>query len=66
MHKIFNVNSISFDLAVSLYLPYMTLQMIQVGLNIEEIAIIYSVLPFVTSIMPPIAGLTLIKQPLYY
>lgn len=43
--------------AVSLYLPYMTLQMIQVGLNIEEIAIIYSVLPFVTSIMPPIAGM---------
>ena len=42
--------------AVSLYLPYMTLQMIQVGLNIEEIAIIYSVLPFVTSVMPPIAG----------
>jgi hypothetical protein len=41
---------------VSLYLPYMTLQMIQVGLNIEEIAIIYSVLPFVTSVMPPIAG----------
>ena len=34
----------------------MTLQMIQVGLNIEEIAIIYSVLPFVTSVMPPIAG----------
>lgn len=44
------------DIAVTLYLPYMTLQMIQVGLNIEEIAIIYSVLPFVGAIMPPIAG----------
>jgi hypothetical protein len=28
----------------------------QVGLNIEEIAIIYSVLPFVTCVMPPLAG----------
>jgi hypothetical protein len=47
----------------------MTLQMIQVGLNIEEIAIIYSVLPFVTSVMPPIAGgshISLIFSYFYY
>ncbi|KAI9554090.1 hypothetical protein GHT06_019362 [Daphnia sinensis] len=43
--------------ASSLYLPYLTLQMQQVGLNIQEIAIIYSVLPFVTCIMPPLAGM---------
>ena len=40
----------------TLYLPYLTLHMVQVGLNIEEIAIIYSVLPFATSIVPPLAG----------
>lgn len=45
------------QIASSLYLPYLTLQMQQVGLNIQEIAIIYSVLPFVTCIMPPLAGL---------
>nr|CAH0110425.1 unnamed protein product [Daphnia galeata] len=43
--------------ASSLYLPYLTLQMQQVGLNIQEIAIIYSVLPFVTCVMPPLAGM---------
>lgn len=47
---------ISFRSASSLYLPYLTLQMQQVGLDIEEIAIIYSVLPFVTCVMPPLAG----------
>ena len=41
----------------TLYLPYLTLHMVQIGLNIEEIAIIYSVLPFATSIVPPVAGL---------
>ena len=28
----------------------------QVGLDIEEIAIIYAVLPFATCVMPPLAG----------
>lgn len=45
-----------FFTGTALYLPYLTLQMVQVGLSIEEIAIVYSVLPFVTCVMPPLAG----------
>ena len=59
----FSIHLVKFDfrcIASSLYLPYLTLQMQQVGLNIEEIAIIYSVLPFVTCVMPPLAGSPLI------
>lgn len=40
----------------TLVMPYMTLLMIQIGLQLEEIAIIYAVLPFLTSIMPALAG----------
>jgi len=37
-------------------MPYMTLLMVQIGLYMEEIAIIYAILPFVTCIMPPLTG----------
>ncbi len=44
------------SIANSLFLPYLTLQMVQTGLDLEEIAIIYAALPFVTFIVPPLAG----------
>lgn len=37
-------------------LPYITLHMIQVGITIEEVGIIYAILPFASSLGPPLAG----------
>ncbi len=38
------------------FLPYITLHMLQIGITIEEVGIIYAVLPFASSFGPPIAG----------
>ena len=37
-------------------LPYITLHMIQVGITIEEVGIIYAILPFASCLGPPLAG----------
>ena len=37
-------------------LPYITLHMRQVGITIEEVGIIYAVLPFASCLGPPTAG----------
>ena len=38
------------------FLPYLTLHMQQLGLAVEQIAIIYAVLPIASLLGPPIAG----------
>ncbi|EFX74053.1 hypothetical protein DAPPUDRAFT_252370 [Daphnia pulex] len=38
-------------------LPYITLHMLQIGITIEEVGIIYAVLPFASCLGPPIAGM---------
>lgn len=42
--------------ATTIFMPYITLHMIQIGITIEEVAIIYLILPFASCIGPPIAG----------
>ena len=37
-------------------LPYITLHMLQIGITIEEVGIIYAVLPFASCLGPPTAG----------
>ena len=37
-------------------MPYITLHMMQVGITIEEVAVIYLILPFASCVGPPIAG----------
>lgn len=37
-------------------MPYITLHMIQIGITIEEVAVIYLVLPFASCVGPPVAG----------
>ena len=50
------MSSFAYTTAWSLFFPYLTLQMVQTGLTIEEIAVIYAVLPFAACIAPPVAG----------
>ncbi|KAK4009736.1 major facilitator superfamily domain-containing protein 6 [Daphnia magna] len=38
-------------------LPYITLHMLQIGVTIEEVGIIYAVLPFASCLGPPVAGM---------
>jgi MFS_1 like family len=46
--------------ATTTFLPYITLHMIQIGITIEEVAIIYAILPFASCVGPPIAGKSLV------
>lgn len=46
--------------AVTMFMPYITLHMVQIGLSIEEVAIIYAILPFVSCLGSPTAGKQLI------
>lgn len=43
-------------IADSFCVPYLTVQMVQAGFDLEEVAIVYAVLPFVTFVVPPLAG----------
>lgn len=47
----------SYLTAAACLMPYMTIHMRQLGLTVEETAIVYTVLPFVQVIGSPIAGL---------
>lgn len=37
--------------------PYLTIHMRELGINVEETAIMSAVTPFVAIVMPPLAGL---------
>ena len=39
-----------------MFLPYITLHMVKIGITIEEVAIIYAILPFASFLGPPVAG----------
>ena len=47
-------------------LPYITLHMLQIGITIEEVGIIYAVLPFASCLGPPIAGKKKIHSQYFY
>ncbi|KAK2714784.1 major facilitator superfamily domain-containing protein 6-A-like [Artemia franciscana] len=66
MKKIFTVDKETVSLKATLFLfygamyallPYLTIHMVEVGLSIEEIGLIYAVLPFASFAGPPIAGM---------
>ena len=45
-----------YNLAINITFPYLTLQMTQIGLNVEDVSIIYGVTPLMTFLAAPIAG----------
>lgn len=45
-----------YELGSTSFLPYLTLHMREIGLKIEEIAIIYAVLPVASILGPTISG----------
>ncbi len=39
-----------------MFQPYLTLHLVKIGLTIEEVAMIYAILPFASFLGPPVAG----------
>lgn len=46
-----------FILAIFIVYPYLTIHMRELGINVEETAIMSAITPVVSILMPPIAGL---------
>jgi hypothetical protein len=40
----------------TIFLPYVTLHMLQVGITVQEVGVIYAILPFAACFGPPTAG----------
>ena len=45
-------------IATHMTFPFLTVQMIQIGLDLQDVSIVYGITPLVTFLASPLSGLT--------
>ena len=49
-------------LSTNITFPYLTLQMLNIGLNLNDVSIVYGIVPLMTFLTSPLAGIDNVQQ----